>query len=137
MVAASLGLVLCGCEPRLSPELRETASKAIQNSAVTSVTDATFETEVLQSDQPVLVDLWAGWCPPCIAMKPALAEVSNTLKDELKVVEVNVDENPFLANKYQADALPKLVVIVDGEVAEQAIGRRSASELLELVRPYL
>ncbi len=131
-----LSLIAWGCEPRLSPELQETASRAIKDSAVEQVTDATFAAEVLESDQPVLVDLWAAWCPPCIAMKPALAEVSNTLKGEIKVVEVNVDENPFVADKYQADALPKLLVIVDGEVVQQAIGKRSAGELLELVQPY-
>lgn len=97
----------------------------------TSVSDQTFEEEVLKASEPVLVDFHAEWCGPCKAMAPALEEVSNEMSGKLKVVKVDVDANPEITNKYQIQAMPTLIMIKDGEVANRHTGALVQKSKLE------
>jgi thioredoxin 1 len=86
------------------------------------VTDKTFDAEVLKSSEPVLVDFFAEWCGPCKAMAPALDQVAAELKGKLKVVKVDVDQNPEITTKYRISAMPTLMVFKDGKIVNQQQG---------------
>ena len=86
------------------------------------VTEQTFDQEVLQSEQPVLVDFWAEWCGPCHAVAPVLDKIAEERQGELKLVKVNVDENQNLAIKYGIQSIPAMVLFKNGEPAAAAIG---------------
>jgi thioredoxin 1 len=86
------------------------------------VSDADFEKEVLQSSEPVVVDFFAEWCGPCKAMAPALEQVATELKGKVKVVKIDVDQNPMTTTKYRIRAMPTLMVFKDGKVAEEHVG---------------
>lgn len=96
-----------------------------------SVSDATFEEEVLKSSDPVLVDFFAEWCGPCKAMAPALDQVAAEMKGKLKVVKVDVDQNPSVTAKYGIRAMPTLLVFKDGKVAAQHVGALVQKKKLE------
>ena len=84
------------------------------------VTDATFENEVLQSNQPVLVDFWAEWCGPCHAVSPVLERISE--ERNLKLVKVNIDENQHLAIRYGIQSIPYMILFENGEPKANAVG---------------
>ena len=86
------------------------------------VSDADFEKEVLRSSEPVVVDFFAEWCGPCKAMAPALEQVATELKGKVKVVKLDVDQNPDITQKYRIQAMPTLMVFKDGNVVNQKIG---------------
>jgi thioredoxin 1 len=98
--------------------------------AVQSVTDATFAAEVLSSPLPVLVDFTADWCPPCRMIAPVLAEVAAERGDELKVVSLNVDENPETQAAYGVLAMPTLMLFRAGEPVRTLVGARPKRRLL-------
>jgi|SRR6056297_1509880 len=125
-----LGMFLAGCNAS-APSLDSEAS-----GFVLQVTDQTFRQEVLEANEPVLVDMWAPWCQPCVEMKPELLKAGKLLQGEVKVVEVNVQENPFVEEKYGINQLPTLILFIDGKVMEQDVGKRSLDRLLEFVQPY-
>lgn len=87
-----------------------------------ATTEGTWEQDVLKSELPVLVDFWAAWCRPCLAMAPVLDEVSNEYGDKIKVLKINVDENPQLAMQYRITSIPALKVFVNGEVDHEIVG---------------
>jgi len=105
--------------------------------AVTPVTTATFRREVLESPIPVLIDLWAEWCAPCRQLSPRVEAVANRLEGKLKVVKINVDQNPDIAQAFRAQNIPLLVVIVGGRPVKTSPGLITEAQILELVEPFL
>jgi thioredoxin 1 len=89
---------------------------------VLHVNDATFDREVLQSEQPVLVDFWAVWCGPCKAVAPIVEGIAQTYAGKLKVAKVNVDENPATPSRYSIRGIPTLLFFKGGKVADQIVG---------------
>ena len=90
----------------------------------TEATEATFEQEVLASEKPVIVDFWADWCGPCHMVSPILDEIAEERSDELRVVKVNIDEEPELAQRYGVMSIPAMVLFRDGEPAAATVGAR-------------
>ena len=88
----------------------------------TAVTTQDFQTEVLDSDKPVLVDFWAEWCGPCHAVAPVLDRIVEERGEELKLVKVNIDEEQVLAQRYGVMSIPTMILFRDGEPAAAAIG---------------
>jgi thioredoxin 1 len=93
-----------------------------------TVTEQTFEQEVLGSEQPVLVDFWAEWCGPCHAIAPVLDQIAAE-RDELKVVKLNIDEQPAVAQRYGVMSIPTLILFKDGEPVAAAVGAMPKSML--------
>jgi thioredoxin 1 len=103
----------------------------------TDVTDQTFEQEVIQSGEPVLVDFWAEWCGPCHAVAPVLERLAARHAGKLKVVKVNVDENPSLAARYDAHGIPLLVALRDGREVQRIVGAQPLPALESLLAAHL
>ena len=97
--------------------------------AVGKVSDATFETEVLKATGPVVVDFWAEWCGPCRMIAPALEEIAGAMGDKVKIVKLNVDENPGVASKYGIMSIPTLMIFKNGELAERQVGAAPKQKL--------
>lgn len=95
------------------------------------VSDKTFEEEVLKSKEPVLVDFFAEWCGPCKAMAPALDQVATEMAGKIKVVKLDVDDNPGTTSKYGIRAMPTLMIFKDGKVAGQHVGALVQKKRLE------
>ncbi len=96
---------------------------------VGKVSDATFESEVLKATEPVVVDFWAEWCGPCRMIAPALEEIAGTLNGRVKIVKLNVDENPQTAAKYGIQSIPTLMIFKDGQMASRQIGAAPKQKL--------
>jgi len=97
---------------------------------VVSLTDANFETEVLQSQQPVLVDFWAPWCGPCVQLSPVIDEIADSKAGVLKVGKVYVDQNSDTAARFRINSIPALLFFKDGQVRDQLVGRVPKAEIL-------
>jgi thioredoxin 1 len=105
--------------------------------ATRAVTDDTFESEVLKSIKPVLVDYWAEWCGPCKMVEPVLDAIAQEHGDKLDIVKLNVDENPEVTRKYGILNIPTLGVFQNGEVVKELVGARSRSALLRELAEFL
>ncbi len=104
---------------------------------VHSVTDATFEAEVIRSELPVLVDLYADWCQPCKQLSPIVAQVAEELAGKIKAVKVDVDRNPMVAQTFRAQSIPMLLVLYQGKVVQHHLGVLDKPGLLRLLEPVL
>lgn len=96
-----------------------------------NVTISTFETEVLKSQQPVLVDFWAAWCGPCKMLMPTIEDLAQS-QNEIKVCKVNVDDEPELAMKFKVMTIPTLIAFKNGEVVGKLVGVQSKDKILDL-----
>jgi thioredoxin len=102
-----------------------------------AVSDESFEREVLQSGTPVLIDFWAPWCGPCRAIAPVIEELARDYAGKLKVVKMNVDDNPRTPMKYGVRGIPNLIVFKGGEVKEQIVGAVPKAQLVKAVTKAL
>jgi thioredoxin 1 len=102
-----------------------------------TVTDASFNEDVLNSDKPVLVDFWATWCGPCRMVAPVLEEIAAEHKDKITVAKLDVDANPTIARDYQVLSIPTLMVFKGGEKVKEIVGARPKATLLNDLSDYL
>ena len=100
---------------------------------VAELSDADFEQEVLQSSEPVLVDFWAPWCGPCRQITPMIEELANENSGSAKVLKVNIDDNPEMAQKFGVMNIPTLLVFKDGNVSERFVGVQPKAKLQEAI----
>ena len=96
---------------------------------VNKVSDANFDAEVLKATGPVVVDFWAEWCGPCRMIAPALEEIASALGEKVKIVKLNVDENPAVASKYGIMSIPTLMIFKNGELASRQVGAAPKQKL--------
>jgi thioredoxin len=101
------------------------------------VTDSTFEQEVLQATQPVLVDFWAVWCGPCKAVAPIVEELAGEYEGKLKVMKLDVDDNPRTAVAYGVQSIPTLLVFKDGKPAERIIGAVPKKAIVDKIQSVI
>ena len=95
----------------------------------TDVTTDSFEQEVLQSEKPVIVDFWAEWCGPCHAVSPVLDRIADERSEELKLVKLNIDEHPAIAQRYGVASIPTIILFKDGEPAAATIGAQPKGQI--------
>jgi thioredoxin 1 len=122
-----------GTVPRLAEELRtlDVSDQIIHTS------DAAFERDVLSADQPVLLDFWAEWCGPCKMIAPILDAIADEYKDRIRVVKLNIDENPQTPPKYNVRGIPTLLLFRGGSVAAQQVGAVSKAQLQTFIDSHL
>lgn len=104
---------------------------------VNDVTDSSFESEVLQSEKPVLVDFWATWCAPCIALTPTIEALAEKYNGSARVVKMNVDENPAVTNRYGIRGMPTLILFKNGREEERVLGAVSRDSLARLMDKHV
>ena len=111
--------------------------RKIMSDNIVQLTDDNFETEVIKSSAPVLVDFWAVWCGPCRMIAPAVENLANQYKDRLRVVKLNVDENRSVSSQYGIMSIPTLLLFKDGEVKETIVGALPQPKIEEKIKAYL
>ncbi len=102
-------------------------------SETAKTTDASFKADVLESSEPVVVDFWAEWCGPCRMIAPALEEIASEMKGKIKIVKLNVDENPRVAGQLGVRSIPTLLAFKDGKQVGTKVGASPKSELLRWI----
>ncbi len=104
---------------------------------IIDVSDDSFETEIIKSKTPTLVDFWATWCAPCRAIAPVIEELANSNVGKIKVAKMNVDDNPATPGKYGVRGIPTLILFKDGEIVDQLVGSVPKSQIEELLNKAL
>ena len=104
---------------------------------IVEVTDAEFDSQVLQNSQPTLVDFWAEWCAPCRALGPVVEEIAKTYDGRLQVAKMNIDQHPGTPGKYAVRAIPTLLLFKGGEVVDQVVGLVSKAKLDEMIAKHV
>lgn len=133
----------CGATNRVQVGVKQTAicgrcKKSLSGeSKPIIVTDANFNVEVVNSKLPVLLDLWAEWCPPCRMLAPIIEEVALELAGKVCVGKLDVDKNPISASRFQARSIPTLVILKDGQELDRMIGLQSKEAILRRVLTHL
>ncbi len=107
--------------------------------SVASVTDNTFQSEVIEASktQPVMVDFWAQWCRPCLALAPTVAEIAKEYSGKLKVLKMNVDENINTPGQFNIRGIPTLLLFKGGKLAEQIVGALPKDQITKALAPHL
>ena len=105
--------------------------------AITEVGDNNFDTEVMQSDLPVLVDFWAPWCGPCKSIAPIIEELAGTYEGKLKIAKLNVDDHPATASRFGIRGIPNLIILKGGAVKEQIVGAVPKARLVSAIEKVL
>jgi thioredoxin 1 len=100
------------------------------------VTDDTFESEVLKSNTPVLVDFWAEWCAPCRSLAPKLEEIAAEMGQKIRVLKINVDENPNMPARYGVRGIPTMILFKDGSEVEQIVGNLPKDNILAVIQKH-
>lgn len=100
---------------------------------IQEINDSSFDSEVLQSEKPVLVDFWAPWCGPCRAIAPLVEELASSYGDQVKFTKCNVDDNPATPVKYGIKSIPTLIFFKEGKVVDKIIGMVAKSKLEEMI----
>lgn len=100
-------------------------------------TDENFETAVLQSDRPVLVDFWADWCVPCHMVSPIVEEIGQDRSEQLRVAKLNVDDNPAMSRRYGVMSIPTLILFKDGAEKARVIGAKPKDAILREIEPHV
>ena len=104
---------------------------------VLHISDDTFQKEVLESDKPVMVDFWASWCGPCLALAPIIDEIAENYGDKIKVCKLNVDENQKTAMQYGIKGIPTIIFFKNGQVVEQSVGLVPKDYLEDLIKKVI
>lgn len=94
-----------------------------------SVSDESFEADVIGSSKPVLVDFWASWCAPCKAIAPSLEEISNELGEEITIAKINIDDNPLTPSKFGVRGIPTMMIFKDGKVVSTQVGAMAKNRI--------
>ncbi|MEE8207176.1 MAG: thioredoxin [Nitrospinaceae bacterium] len=100
---------------------------------IVTVSDAEFESSVLQGDKPALIDFWAEWCQPCKMLAPTVEEIAGEYGDKVLVGKLNVDDNPATATKYGIRGIPTLLLFKGGQVVQQLVGVKSKAEIKKVI----
>jgi thioredoxin 1 len=103
------------------------------NPNVQTVSDASFEGDILKSDKPVLVDFWAPWCGPCRSVAPLVDDLATQYSGKIKVAKINVDESSMVAMKYMVTSIPTFILFKNGEVADRVLGALPRSEFVKFI----
>jgi len=101
--------------------------------STSKVTDASFEADVLKSSEPVVVDFWAEWCGPCKMIGPSLEEIATEMQGKVKIVKMNVDENPGVPGAFGIRSIPTLILFKDGKAASQKVGAAPKGDLVKWI----
>lgn len=101
------------------------------------ITDGTFETEVMKSNVPVLVDFWAEWCPPCRAMTPIVESLAQQFESKAKIVKLNVDDNPSVTQRFGIKGIPTMIVFKGGKEAERIVGATNEDSLKRIIEEQI
>jgi thioredoxin 1 len=104
---------------------------------IMDIDDSSFETEIVQSDKPSVVDFWAPWCGPCKAIGPVIEELSKTYGDQVKFTKCNVDDNPVTPGKFGIKAIPTLIFFKNGKVVDQITGMVAKSKLEDTLKTII